>query len=143
MNRGALETSPTNTPDTEADGVPCAGCSVQSNSEGTRDAEIESFASRARVPQHRPKCGQLVRRFAVLRDFGPAPPTLRAMTAFCAVFVTARFAAGFAAFALPAASVAVLDLTVFDSFAGAAFVAVFFFVTRDAGRVSTVGEVSS
>ena len=68
------------------------------------------------------------------------------MTAFGAVFVTARFAAGFApfaAFALPAAFVAVLDVTVFDSFAGAALVAVFFFVTRDAGRVSTVGEVSS
>jgi hypothetical protein len=47
------------------------------------------------------------------------------MTVFRAVFVTAPFAAGFAAFAafvLPTAPVAVLDVTVFDGFARAAFV---------------------
>jgi hypothetical protein len=107
-----------------------------------RQPLVKGSARHALAFPYTPKCGQLVRRFAVLRDFGP---TLRAMAVFCAVFVTARFATGFAAFAafaLPAAFVAGLDLTVFVSFAGADFVAVFF-VTRDAGRVSTVGEVSS
>jgi hypothetical protein len=106
-------------------------------------------SKRAAVPDYLnpPKCGQRVRRFAVLRDFGAAPLTLRATAPLCAVFVTARFGAGFAAFAafvLPAAVVALLDVTAFDSFAGAAFAAVlFFFVTRDAGRASTAGGASS
>src|SRR5688572_28795245 len=78
---------------------------------------------------------QPFRRAAVFRGFEPPPPALRATTAFRAVFVAARFAAGlavfavfaafplagfatvavllaaagFAAFALPAAFVAVLD----------------------------------
>jgi hypothetical protein len=83
---------------------------------------------------------QLLWRFVAGRDAAPPRPTLRARTAFRVGFVVVRFIAvlfdlrvvavfTFAAFAL--------------AFDGAVFVAVVFPVIREAGRLSTCGDVST
>jgi hypothetical protein len=95
---------------------------------------------------------QLLWRFVAGRDAAPPRPTLRARTAFRVGFVVVRFIAVVLTLPVVALPVVLFDLRVvavftFAAFAlafdGAVFVAVVFPVIREAGRLSTCGDVST